>query len=154
MSKAIPKNPESSPETPAKAETLAQPEVAATPVTPAAVETTPVKKTSRAAKTARASTKAAPKAVEKTEAPVKAKPVKEKKVIAKKPKLVRDSFTFPETDYALIATLKQRALTSGKEVKKSEILRAGLVALAALPEKELLVALDGVARLKPGRPNK
>lgn len=73
---------------------------------------------------------------------------------AKKPKLVRDSFTFPETDYALIARLKQRALVAGHEVKKSEILRAGLAALEAMPEAELLKVLGAVERIKTGRPAK
>ena len=70
----------------------------------------------------------------------------------KKPKLVRDGFTMPEPDYALLATLKKRALQAGREVKKSELLRAGLRALAAMPEAAYLGALEGVERIKPGRP--
>ncbi len=83
-----------------------------------------------------------------------AKVVKEKKVVVKKPKLVRDSFTFPETDYAKFATLKQRALKIGHEVKKSELLRAGLAALSDLSDEALLQALGAVDKLKPGRPAK
>lgn len=86
-----------------------------------------------------------------------AKPAKEsktKKAATKKPKLVRDSFTFPEDDYALIAVLKQRALNAGRDIKKSELLRAGLAALAAMSENDLLVAMDGVERIKTGRPSK
>ena len=79
---------------------------------------------------------------------------KDGKHSGKKPKLVRDSFTFPAADYALFATLKQRALKSGQEVKKSELLRAGLASLAALPDSALLKALQGIDRLKPGRPVK
>ena len=70
----------------------------------------------------------------------------------KKPKLVRDGFTMPEADYALLAALKKRALQAGREVKKSELLRAGLRALAAMPEAAYLGALEGVERIKPGRP--
>ena len=70
----------------------------------------------------------------------------------KKPKLVRDGFTMPEPDYALLAALKKRALQAGREVKKSELLRAGLRALAAMPEAAYLGALEGVERIKPGRP--
>lgn len=95
--------------------------------------------------------------VAKTDAPPPAKPVKEskaRKVAVKKPKLVRDSFTFPETDYALLAELKQRALKAGHEIKKSELLRAGLAALAAMAEPDLVKALAGVERIKTGRPAK
>ena len=70
----------------------------------------------------------------------------------KKPKLVRDGFTMPEADYALLAALKKRALQVGREVKKSELLRAGLRALAAMPDAAYLGALEGVERIKPGRP--
>jgi hypothetical protein len=72
----------------------------------------------------------------------------------KKPKLVRDSFTFPADDYAQIGALKLRALNAGHEVKKSELLRAGLTALSALPDAALVKALQAIDRLKPGRPVK
>jgi hypothetical protein len=110
--------------------------------------------------------KAAPAAPVKAAKPVKAEalPVareeksgkagKEKKSTAKQSKLVRDSFTFPASDYARIGELKQRALASGREIKKSEILRAGLVVLSALPEIRLLKVLDGLDKLKTGRPSK
>ena len=47
-------------------------------------------------------------------------------------KLVRDGFTMPEGDYALIAELKHRLHDVKHEAKKSELLRAGLQALALL----------------------
>ncbi len=72
----------------------------------------------------------------------------------KKAKLVRDSFTFPQDDYALFASLKQRALKAGREVKKSELLRAGLATLTAMSDGDLLATLDGVERIKTGRPSK
>lgn len=122
--------------------------------------TTAAVKTPAAAKAAKAPApaKAKPvKAVAAVPAPAKAKPgkdSKEKKSVPKKPKLVRDSFTFPEADYARIGALKQRALKAGREVKKSELLRAGLVALSGLSDSVLLQALDGIDKLKPGRPAK
>lgn len=79
---------------------------------------------------------------------------KAKKQAPKKPKLVRDSFTIPESDYALFASLKQRALTAGVEVKKSEILRAAVVTLAKLDDAELAKAFGLVERIKTGRPKK
>ncbi len=72
----------------------------------------------------------------------------------RKPKLVRDSFTFPEADHARLGELKQRALKSGREIKKSELLRAGLAVLVAMPDAAFLAALDGVERIKTGRPAK
>jgi hypothetical protein len=70
----------------------------------------------------------------------------------KKPKLVRDGFTMPEADYALLAALKKRALGAGHEVKKSELLRAGLRTLAAMSDATFVSAVEGVERIKPGRP--
>ena len=73
-----------------------------------------------------------------------AKPVKEK--------LVRDSFTMPIADYALIDALKQRALKAAHPAKKSELLRAGLQLLASLSDTAMLKALKNVPPLKTGRP--
>ena len=69
-----------------------------------------------------------------------------------KPKLVRDSFTMPKDEYQVIEALKRRALELGKHVRKSELLRAGIRALAALNDRALLKALDAVPTLKTGRP--
>ena len=71
-----------------------------------------------------------------------------------KDKLVRDSFTMPRSDFELIALLKERALTFKRPTKKSELLRAGLRALAALNQKQLQTALDALPLLKSGRPKK
>jgi Flp pilus assembly pilin Flp len=78
-----------------------------------------------------------------------AKPVKAKKV-----KLVRDSFTMPETEYALIAGLKARCLAAGVSAKKSEILRAAVAGLAKLGDAALLAALRKLDVIKTGRPAK
>ncbi|MDF3835222.1 hypothetical protein P3W85_19975 [Cupriavidus basilensis] len=71
-----------------------------------------------------------------------------------KKKVVRDSFTMPEWDYRKLAELKRRCLDGGAHVKKSELLRAGLKLLEALPEKKLLAAVGGVETVKTGRPSK
>ena len=71
-----------------------------------------------------------------------------------RPQLVRDSFTMPEADFAFIAILKSRALDVRRAAKKSELLRAGLHALAALDSKTLLAALDQLEPVKIGRPSK
>lgn len=70
----------------------------------------------------------------------------------KKPKLVRDSFTIPKAEYAVLEELKARAAKSGRPAKKSEVLRAGLKALAALSDSALAAALAQVPAIKTGRP--
>jgi hypothetical protein len=69
-------------------------------------------------------------------------------------KLVRDGFTMPVADYALIAELKHRLHEVKREAKKSELLRAGLQALALLDAQDLAAALDRLAPVKTGRPRK
>ena len=82
--------------------------------------------------------------------PVKA--VKPAKV--KKPKLVRDSFTIPKDEYIVIDGLKIRAGKLGQSVKKSELLRAGVKALAAMSDIQFKAALSNVPTIKTGRPTK
>lgn len=76
----------------------------------------------------------------------------EKPVKAKKPKLVRDSFTIPKAEYVVLDELKQRAAQLTRPVKKSELLRAGIKALAAMPNAAFLEALESVPAIKTGRP--
>lgn len=70
----------------------------------------------------------------------------------KKDKLIRDSFTMPKTEYAVLAELKQRAVGLARSVKKSELLRAGIKILATLSDAALLTALAQVPTIKTGRP--
>lgn len=69
-----------------------------------------------------------------------------------KDKLVRDSFTMPQSDFDLIAQLKERALGFKRPAKKSELLRAGLQVLQGLDDAFLRTALNALVPLKPGRP--
>jgi hypothetical protein len=71
---------------------------------------------------------------------------------SKKIKLVRDSFSLPKAEYASIDTLKKRAMTMGVSVKKSELLRAGLMWLNGASDSALKAALTAVPTLKTGRP--
>jgi len=107
---------------------------AETAVAPAA------KRGARKAKTVAAAPVAAP-------APQPVKPPK-----AHKPKLVRDSFTMPKDEYQVIDALKRRALGLEKQVRKSELLRAGIQALAAMSDRAFLKAVNEVPTLKTGRP--
>lgn len=72
----------------------------------------------------------------------------------KKPKLVRDSFTIPKAEYAVLDQLKLRAAKAGAQAKKSEILRAGIKALAAMGDAAFTAALRAVPATKAGRPAK
>lgn len=65
----------------------------------------------------------------------------------KKSKRVRDSFSMPKVEYAVLDGLKQRAALLQHPVKKSELVRAGIQLLAALPDDQFSAAL---ARI-PGR---
>ena len=72
----------------------------------------------------------------------------------RKPKLVRDSFTIPKNEFTVLQDLKQRAGKSGTAAKKSEILRAGIKALAAMNDAAFAAALQAVPAIKTGRPAK
>ena len=72
----------------------------------------------------------------------------------KKPKMIRDSFTMPEGDYAHIAALKARCLKAGVSAKKSEILRAALKFLSSVSDLELTNAISDLDVIKTGRPAK
>lgn len=142
----------------AAAAPAATPVVAAAPAAKAVVK----KAAAKPAKAPAAAKAAAPKPAAKPAAPAKkaapkaaAKPapqVAAKEEKPKKPKLVRDSFTIPKAEYLVLDTLKERALKLSREVKKSELLRAGIKALAALSDTTLLAALSAVPTIKTGRP--
>ena len=137
---------------------------------PAAVKATPAKPAAKPAKAAfkpvAAAVAAAVAAPAKKAAPakrgsaVKAKaaaapapaPAAEKAAKAKKPKMVRDSFTIPKDEYAVIESLKQRSGKLSQTAKKSELLRAGLKLLSGLSDAALLQALQAVPSIKTGRP--
>ena len=80
-------------------------------------------------------------------------PKKKSETDSSKPhRVLRDSFTMPSSDYALIESIKQRCMKFGRGVNKSEVLRAGLQALAAMTEKQLQEIFRALSRVKPGRP--
>jgi hypothetical protein len=117
----------------------------ATPKAPAAKK--PAAKAPATKRTASKAIVAKPAAAK----PVAAKPTKAE-AKPKKPKLVRDSFTIPKDEYAGIDTLKERSVALGRPAKKSELLRAGLMALLAMSPNALHAALESVPTIKTGRP--
>ena len=72
----------------------------------------------------------------------------------KKSKLIRDSFTMTRDEHAQLRALKLAAMALGLGVKKSELLRAGVAALAAMSPTQLKAAVASVTSLKTGRPAK
>ena len=81
--------------------------------------------------------------------PASSKLLKPKKII-----LVRDSFTIPKLEYLMLDALKLRAEALGKSVKKSTLIRAGIKALAAMPDSQFLAAVKAITRIKTGHPTK
>lgn len=98
---------------------------------------------------AHAATKTAPAKTD-----IKAEKKHKQKMTEKKVKVVRDSFTMPQGDYALIAELKKKVSSGGLHVKKSELLRAGLRLLAKSSAAQLTKAVSDLEKIKTGRPKK
>jgi len=69
-----------------------------------------------------------------------------------RPALVRDSFTMPEQEYAVLLEVKQACLRAGIDVKKSELLRIGVALLGQLDVATLQGVLTALPQLKTGRP--
>ncbi len=88
------------------------------------------------------------KTVKKAAAPKKA----EKKQT--KQKVIRDSFTMPENEYRVLSEIKKKCLAGGVDVKKSQLLRAGLQSLAGMTQPALKKQLSKLAEIKIGRPAK
>lgn len=166
MSATQPTSPDFAAEAPVVVQPTAQPAAAATEVSPKVVRVR-AKKVAQpkpAAKAAKASTAvskvASGRVTAKTAKALAAvtadlattKP--EKLLKEKKPKLVRDSFTIPKLEYLLLDQLKQRGAALGVAVKKSELIRAGIKALAEMSDAVLLAAIKAVPTIKTGRPLK
>ncbi|WP_296493135.1 hypothetical protein [Rhodoferax sp.] len=94
------------------------------------------------------------KAQPKTAATAAAKPAETKLLKAKKPKLVRDSFTIPKLEYLKLEELKHRGVKLGTSIKKSELIRAGILALASMSDANFLKVTKAVPAIKTGRPAK
>ena len=110
--------------------------------------------------------RATPSKVVKATAPVKATQAatptkgKNKKEVTspaakdKKVKVVRDSFTIPKNEFIQLGEMKKKSLGLGIEIKKSELIRAGLMLLGSLSDVAFKKALTNVPTLKTGRPVK
>lgn len=140
---------------------------AVAPVTPVAkVAVKPVARKAAPRAAVKSATSATPTAAPKAAAntPAKAEPktaiaptskqTEVKLLKAKKPKLVRDSFTIPKLEYLKLEELKHRSVKLGNSIKKSELIRAGILALAAMSDASFLKVTKAVPTIKTGRPAK
>jgi hypothetical protein len=134
---------------PAAKKTAAAKPVAAkkTPATKAAPK--PAAKTS-----SKVASTVAPKAAPASKAAPKAAAPKASVEKVRKAKLVRDSFTMPEAEYAVLAQVKKACLKAGFEIKKSELLRIGVAMIGQLDLKTLQAILAKLPQLKTGRPKR
>lgn len=89
-----------------------------------------------------------------TQAALKPLPLLQPKEKIKKPKLVRDSFTMPETEYQVLGEVKKACIKAGFEVKKSELLRVGVALIRKMDLAKLKDVLASLPPLKAGRPKK
>ena len=71
-----------------------------------------------------------------------------------RPALVRDSFTMPEQEYAVLSQVKKACLKAGFEIKKSELLRIGVALISQIDMATLQKVLASLPTLKTGRPKK
>ena len=74
-------------------------------------------------------------------------------ILTKKQKssVVRDTFSMPPDDYALIEEIRTAAAKEGRISTKSEVVRAGLQVLSLLKGHELVDALNRLEKIYPGR---
>jgi len=104
-----------------------------------------VKKAAPASSTRKTASRAAPLAG-KTAPQQAAKKDKPKKI-----KMVRNSFSMTEDDYANLIGLKKKCIAAGVHVKKSELLRVGLMGLLKLSNASLLAAVEPVLATKKAK---
>jgi hypothetical protein len=67
-------------------------------------------------------------------------------------KVIRDTFTFPPSDHKRINDIIKGGLLAAIQINKSEVIRAGLIALQQLPADKRHALLESVEKMKPGRP--
>jgi hypothetical protein len=75
-------------------------------------------------------------------------------LVVPKVKIVRDSFTMTEADHELIKRCKRMAVAKGRETRKSEVVRAAVLAFSTWPIDQQLAAYGKLTAVKTGRPRK
>jgi len=70
---------------------------------------------------------------------------------ASKTLVVRHTFSMSESDYTMLDTLRRAAEAKGMRLTASDICRIGLHAISGYRGEEVIVAVDKLERLRPGR---
>jgi hypothetical protein len=70
----------------------------------------------------------------------------------KKIKLIRDSFTMPESEYVVLAAMKKICIKAGVEIKKGELLRVAVNQLQSLSPKQISEIKEQLVKVIAGRP--
>ena len=112
----------------------------------------PAVKVATAKVPAKPAAKPAAKTAKPSAAPSAAPATDDAKDKLRKSKLVRDSFTMPEQEYAVLGQVKKACIKAGFEIKKSELLRIGVALISQLDMATLQRVLDSLPTLKTGRP--
>lgn len=73
-----------------------------------------------------------------------------KKIKPTKVQMVRDSYSMPESDYSKLIELKKKCIVAGVKIKKSELIRAGILSLHKLSDAALLKEVGKIASAKVG----
>jgi hypothetical protein len=68
-----------------------------------------------------------------------------------KSKAIRDLFSMPPDDHAIIAQIQAKCLKVGIVASKSQVIRAGLHALCDLSDVEVGTLVARLEQLKPGK---
>jgi hypothetical protein len=71
-----------------------------------------------------------------------------------KQKVVRDSYTLPAEEHAYITSLQKQCLKRAEYIRKSEILRVGLMVLRKMSVPEFIRQWEKLPKFGPGRPRK
>lgn len=97
------------------------------------------------------------KKVEPTKKPAHSKKLANKSPKHAKPtkiKLVHDSFSMPEGEYALLGQVKEACSIAGIKLKKSELIRIAIAQLSKMSNAKIAAAKSSLTELKPGRSKK
>ena len=97
------------------------------------------------------------KKVTPTKSPVHSKKLANKSPKHAKPtkiKLVHDSFSMPEGEYALLGQVKKSCSTAGIKLKKSELIRIAIDQLSKMSNAKIAAAKSSLTELKPSRSKK
>ena len=97
------------------------------------------------------------KKVEPTKKPAHSKKLANKSPKHAKPtkiKLIHDSFSMPEGEYALLGQVKEACSIAGIKLKKSELIRIAIAQLSKMSNAKIAAAKSSLTELKPGRSKK